>query len=128
LAWRMIGERPLLGIGLDNFRLVYGERLDSPYFDKTVHTNNFYLELLVSLGLIGTVPFLIWLAALLIDVLRTLRRPDVTMWQAALAAGLLAFVVHGLFDFFLLFNVTGLLFWLLVGLWLGEKRHHAHRI
>jgi hypothetical protein len=50
------------------------------------------------------------------------------MWQTALAAGLLAFYIHGFFDFFLLFNATGLLFWLLTALWLSEKRRHAYRI
>lgn len=128
LGLQMMQERPLLGIGLDNFRLIYGERLDKPIYDKTVHTNNFYLELLVSLGIIGAIPFLIWSAALLVDVLRTLRRLDLTMWQVALAAGLLAFFIHGFLDFFLLFNATGLLFWLLAGLWIGEKRGHAYRI
>jgi O-antigen ligase len=128
LGLNMMQERPLFGIGLDNFRLIYGERLDVPYFDNSVHTNNFYLELLVSLGIIGAIPFLFWSAALLVDVLRTLRRPDLTMWQVALAAGLLAFFIHGFLDFFLLFNATGLLFWLLAGLWLSEKRGHAYRI
>lgn len=128
LGLNMIQERPLFGIGLDNFRLIYGERLDVPYFDNTVHTNNFYLELLVSLGIIGAIPFLFWAAALLVDMLRTLRRLDLTMWQVALAAGLLAFFIHGFLDFFLLFNATGLLFWLLAGLWISEKRGHAYRI
>lgn len=128
LGLNMVQERPLFGIGLDNFRLIYGERLDVPYFDNTVHTNNFYLELLVSLGIIGAIPFLFWSAALLVDVLRTLRRPDLNMWQVALAAGLLAFFIHGFLDFFLLFNATGLLFWLLAGLWISEKKDHAYRI
>lgn len=128
LGLHMLQERPLFGIGLDNFRLTYGERLEVPYFDETVHTNNFYLELLVSLGIIGAIPFLFWSAALLVDMLRTLRRPDLTMWQVAVAAGLLAFFIHGFLDFFLLFNATGLLFWLLAGLWISEKRGHAYRI
>jgi hypothetical protein len=128
LALQMIGERPLFGIGLDNFRLTYGERLGNPDYDKTVHTNNFYLEMIVSLGLIGALPFLLWSAALLLDLLRSLAHPGLTMWQAAAAAGLLAFFIHGFFDFFLLFNATGLLFWLLTALWLNEKNGHAHRL
>jgi hypothetical protein len=128
LGLHMLQERPLFGIGLDNFRLIYGEQLNDPNYDITVHTNNFYLELLVSLGIIGGIPFLIWLAALFVDLLRTLRQLDLTMWQVAVAAGLLAFFIHGFLDFFLLFNATGLLFWLLAGLWISEKRGHAYRI
>ncbi len=122
VGWAMIRERPLLGIGLDNYRLTYGDWLNLPYYDKTVHTNNFYLEMLVSLGIVGALPFLFWLGSLLADILRTLRQPNVTIWQVATAAGLLTFMVHGFLDFFLLFNATGLLFWLLVGLWISEKK------
>jgi hypothetical protein len=126
LAVQMLRERPLLGIGMDNYRLTYGAPSGAP-FNTSVHTNNFYLEMLVSLGLIGALPFLIWLLILSIDLLRTLRRPQPTIWQAATAAGLLAFLIHGLLDFFLLFNATGLLFWILVGLW-SSKLAYAHRI
>jgi hypothetical protein len=125
---QMIWERPLLGIGMDNFRLTYGDWLGRPFFNQTIHTNNFYLEMLVSLGILGAVPFFLWLGSLLVNILRTLRRPDKSMWQVAIAAGLLTFVIHGFLDFFLLFNSTGLLFWLLVGLWIGEEQRHAHRV
>ena len=128
IGLRMVRERPLLGIGMDNYRLTYGEWLGRASYDQTVHTNNLYLEMLVSLGLVGAVPFFLWLGGLLIDLARTLRHPDRSMWQVSIAAGLLAFGIHGLLDFFLLFNATGLLFWLLVGLWIGEKRRYAHRI
>ena len=61
------------------------------------------------------------LTLLLQDVVVVLRRPDVTVWQAAVAAGLLAYLLHGLLDYFLLFNATGLLFWLLLGFWLALR-------
>lgn len=125
---QMIRERPLFGIGMDNFRLTYGERLDLPWFDNSVHVNNFYLEMVISVGVIGALFFFLWLGGLVIDLARTLRRPDKSMWQVAVAAGLLAFLIHGFLDFFLLFNATGLLFWFLVGLWCSEKKWYAHRI
>ena len=125
---QMIRERPFFGIGMDNFRLTYGERLDLPYFDNSVHVNNFYLEMMISVGIVGALFFFLWLGGLLVDMARTLRRPDKSMWQAAIAAGLLAFLIHGFLDFFLLFNATGLLFWILVGLWCSEKKWYAHRI
>jgi hypothetical protein len=128
LAAQMIGERPLFGWGMDNFRLSYGARLGNPNYDTSVHTNNFYLEMLVSLGISGAFPFMIWVGAFGLDMWHTLRRPEATMWQAAVAGGLLAFFVHGLFDFFLLFNATSLLFWLLAALWVDGKKYHAHRI
>jgi membrane-bound metal-dependent hydrolase YbcI (DUF457 family) len=76
----------------------------------------------VSLGLVGSLPFFAWLLLLLIDMGRKLRQPTVTLWQMAIAAGLLAYFIHGLLDYFLLFNTTALLFWLLVGLWLSRSQ------
>ena len=121
IAWQALQERPWLGIGLDNFRLIYGRALDYEEWDTTVHTNNWYIETLVSFGLAGSLPFFAWLALLALDLVRTLRQPSVTLWQVAIAIGLVAYFVHGLLDYFLLFNATALLFWLLVGLWLSQK-------
>ncbi len=125
LGWQMWQERPWLGIGFDNFRLLYGPRLGDPRLNDTIHTNNWYLEMLVSLGLLGAIPFLVWLFCLVIDLLRHIGRRPTTMWSLAITAGLLAFLVHGFLDFFLLFNATGLLFWLLAGLWAAEKHGYA---
>ena len=53
-------DHPVLGIGPDNFRLLYGSRLGLAAWDTRVHTNNTYLEVLVGLGVVGLVP-LLWL-------------------------------------------------------------------
>jgi len=45
----------------------------------------------------------------------------IEVWRQALGAGLLAYFIHGLLDYFLLFNATGLLFWTLVGLWAAQR-------
>ena len=129
LAARLIRERPLLGIGLDNFRLVYGRLLEANSWNETIHTNSWYLEFLVGGGLLAALPFFAWLAWETRLAWRALRQPPVDPWLVAILAGLLAFLVHGLLDFFLLFNSTGLLFWLLVGLWWQSSREvDAHRI
>lgn len=117
-AWRLWRERPILGIGLDNFRLRYGDALDHASWNTTIHTNNWYVETVVSLGLLGAWPFLGWLGLLVVDALRFLWRGQITMWHVAIAAGSLAYLHHGLLDYFLLFNATALLFWILVGLWI----------
>lgn len=53
VALALWAERPLLGIGPDVFRRVYGPRLGMELWDDRVHTNNLYLELLVGAGLLG---------------------------------------------------------------------------
>lgn len=110
-------ERPLLGIGLDNFRLIYGRALDYEQWNDTIHTNNWYVEKLVSLGLFGALPFFAWMALVALSIFGALRRSRVTVWHAALAAALFAYFLHGALDYFLSANATALLFWLLVGLW-----------
>ena len=117
VAATLIGERPLLGIGLDNYRLVYGRLLDANSWNETIHTNNWYLEFLVGGGLLAALPFFAWLTWESLLAWRVLRQSPTDPWLIAILAGLLAFLVHGLLDFFLLFNSTGLLFWLLIGLW-----------
>lgn len=130
VAARLIAAHPLTGLGLDNYRLTYGPVLNAldgtdMNWNDTIHTNNWYLETLVSFGVAGGLPFLLWLAWLAIDILRTGLRPSVSAWQMAAGAGLLAFMVHGLLDYFLLFNATALLFWILAGLWIGLRYDNA---
>ena len=125
LAGRQLLERPVVGIGLDNFRLTYGKVAGWQIWDTTIHTNNWYVETLVSLGVIGSLPFLLWLVLLFRDIVLQLRRQPVSgkycAWQIGLAVGLVSFMIHGLLDYFLLFNGTAYLFWILVGLWAGQR-------
>jgi O-antigen ligase len=109
---------PVLGIGLDNFRLRYGEVLGFNQWNESIHANNWYIETVVSVGLAGAVPFFLWLGLLVWEMAVGIRERPAQLWLAAVAAGLLAYLFHGLLDYFLLFNSTGLLFWILVGLWL----------
>lgn len=130
--WRIAAdeflEHPLLGIGLGNFRLVYGRALDYTDWNESIHSNNWYVETLVSLGLLGALPFFAWMALFATDILRVLRRGPRSMWQIALAAAILSYFVHGLLDYFLMFNSTGLLFWLLTGMWLASSRWNRHKV
>lgn len=133
ILWRIAVDvfmtRPITGIGLDNFRLTYGEHMTDELpaevdWNNTVHANNLYLETLASLGIAGALPLFFWLALLAYAILRALRRTPDNAWLAAAGAGLLAFMIHGLLDYFMLFNATGLLFWTLVGLWLVFNHDH----
>jgi hypothetical protein len=128
IAWQQFVAHPVLGIGPDNFRLTYGRFLGWTTWNETIHTNNWYLETLVSLGLFGSLPYFIWMVFLAADIVRTMRPPTSTFWHAALAVGLLAYLIHGLLDYFLLSNETGLPFWLLVGLWAAQRNFTGHEL
>jgi hypothetical protein len=118
-ALRMFAERPLLGIGPDNFRHLYGSYLGRPAWDERVHANNLYLELLADLGVLGTAALGVVIAPAIIGLARGLRAPS-SVLQGACLAGLAAstgaFFVHGALDYFLDFTPVYLLFWLVIGL------------
>ena len=121
-AARHFAQRPLLGIGLDNFRLRYGEALQEGMgqWNPDIHANNWYIETLVSGGLLGALPFFAWVILLGISMVRELGFRNASLWQVAIATGLIAYFIHGLLDYFLMFNDTGILFWLLTGLWISQ--------
>jgi len=117
-AWRAWCEHPLLGLGPDNFRHTYGRYLGLTDPDDRLHANNFYLEVLATLGLAGVVAF----AAVAVALGRLARgalaaAPGAARVMALGAtAGLAAFAVHGTLDYFLEFTPTYALLWLLAGM------------
>jgi putative inorganic carbon (hco3(-)) transporter len=126
-ALRIWRAHPLLGIGPDVFRHVYGPELGLQTWDDRVHTNSLYLELLVGAGVVGLAAFLLLVALALAkgtSILIALRTPKRSsdMWMAlGCGAGLLAFLIHGLLDMFLEYSATYLLLWVLIGA-LGSLR------
>lgn len=118
IAAAMIASRPLLGVGPDNFRLLYGAQAKIGRPDPRVHTNNMYLELFVGAGILGGLLFLwlLWRAAL--PLARALRAADGRHYVASLgaAAALAAVLIHGLVDSFLTFTPTYVLIWITLGL------------
>jgi hypothetical protein len=126
--WRaavlMWAERPLLGIGPDNFRHLYGSYLNLPAWDRRLHANNLYLELLAGWGLAGTIVFaglMVVIARHWLHLWRT-TTGAIAIWSLALGGSLLAFFVHGLLDYFLEFVAHYLLFWMVAALIVSTDR------
>jgi O-antigen ligase len=118
-ALQMFAQRPLLGIGPDNFRHLYGAYVGRPAWDERVHANNLYLELLADLGVLGTAALGLVIAPAIGRLVRGVRSPSGLLqgfWLAGFGASLLAFFVHSTLDYFLAFTPVYLLFWLIVGL------------
>jgi hypothetical protein len=114
--WR---ERPLLGVGPDNFRRRYPSVLPlaptgQPYSDTRIHANNLYFETLADLGLAGVAA----LAAVGWALVRGVRAHRAAGRLSGLASGVAAgtFFIHGLLDYFFEFTPLFGLFWLLLGL------------
>ena len=119
-------DRPLFGIGPDNYRLVYGPRLGLAAWDTRVHTNNTYLEILVGTGVAGFAA-LLWLlfaGARSTVALIAAGTGDSIALIAATTAACLTIAAHGMVDSFLTFTSTYVVFALAAGL----HYRHAHRI
>ncbi len=112
LLWRLAGkvwlDHPWLGVGPDNFRLVYGRYADMETFDLTYHTHNTPLEFFVDTGLLGGAAFL-WMVWLLIRLTwRNLKRAsgELLALNLGVSAAVAVILTHGLFDYFFEFTPT----------------------
>jgi O-antigen ligase len=112
IAWKLFLQRPVSGWGADTFRLRYAAQLPPGRWDPRLHANNLYLELLATAGLLGLGA---WSVHLGLSGLRV--RASMTLREKALAAALLVFTLHGLFDSFLEFYGIMGIFWIASGAW-----------
>lgn len=127
-AMRMVAAHPFLGVGPDNYRLLYGQFSTIVPADPRVHSNNMYIEVLAGMGLAGLVA-LLWVAAR--SGLAALAAWRVSDEGAGVAAACAAIAVHGLVDSFLSFTGTYLLMAVTLGLvaaYAGDVEAHAHRV
>lgn len=120
-ALRMWRERPLFGIGPDNFRHTYGRYLGLAAWDTRVHANNSYIEVLVGMGMVGVIA-LLWLAIAAARSMRAIvTAPDAALpLVAASAAACLAIAAHALVDSFLTFTPTYAAFAIAAGLFVSS--------
>ncbi len=125
VALTMLRDRPLLGVGPDNFRLAYGRYTGQTIWDTGTHVNNMYLEMFADMGVPGGLAFLLLVAATAWTAWRALRRGlasthddagPVLYLATAGAASLLAWHVHGVVDVFYAFLPLALVYWAILGL------------
>lgn len=134
IALRMARKCPLLGVGPDNFRWVYGDFAGVATWDTGGHANSLYFEWLADTGLPGLCLFL-WLAWRLLQasftglfdrrVASPESRTPLPVWRLAMAVSLLTWFLHGLLDYFYEPLPTNLAFWLMAGLVLSSTRSPA---
>jgi hypothetical protein len=101
-AVKLTMKNPVLGVGPDNFRLLYGHPLGFSSWDTNVRSNSLYLELLAGSGVIGLAAFALMMASM--------------PWKldaARLALGI--FLLHGIVDVFLMTTPIYFAFWILMG-------------
>lgn len=133
-AGQMLADRPLLGVGPDNFRLLYGRWAGLESWDQGLHTNNTYIEFFVDVGIIGGLLFL-WLLWRVLKSLyqswRTVDTADLPLFLG-IAGALTAILLHGMVDYFFEFTSTYLMIWVTLGLVAAlanfERGRRANRV
>lgn len=114
--WR---ERPLTGVGPDNFRWLHGPRAGQPFWDTRVYANNTLLEAAATSGSLGLLALGGCLVASMARALGRTLSCDPRTPAGAEAAALLALVAgiaaHGAVDYVLAFTGHYLMFGFVVG-------------
>jgi hypothetical protein len=117
-AWAMFLDHPIVGVGPDGFRNMYGKYAGVTEWNRNIYTNNMYIEMFVNLGLVGGLVFLTLVFAALRRIARSLlREPSGPVWLLGLgaSAACVAFFAHGVVDYFLFATPIYILFWFLLG-------------
>jgi hypothetical protein len=117
-AWAMFLDHPVVGVGPDGFRNMYGKYAGVTEWNRNIYTNNMYIEMFANLGMVGGLAF----AALVLFALRRIARNLLSeqsgpVWLLGLgaSAACIAFFAHGIVDYFLFATPIYILFWFLLG-------------
>lgn len=120
VLWR---QRPLTGVGPDNFRWLYGPAAGQQFWDTRVFANNALLEAAATTGVVGAVALAATLITAALAAGRSLRAPGVAgSTAAALFALVVGLAAHGTVDYVLAFTGHYLLFGFVVGTAAGLGR------
>lgn len=116
-ALRMAADHPVFGVGPDNYRLAYGPYAGIARWDRRVHANNMYLEILAGAGSVGLLALLWLLGSTAWHLWRRLERAQGAhhIASAVMVAVWLVVAGHGLVDSFLSFTTTYVSFALATG-------------
>jgi O-antigen ligase/Tfp pilus assembly protein PilF len=133
LAWEMLKDHPVLGVGLGNYKLEFldykaklirsswEQRVYDFYIPRSAQAHNEYIQIAAEMGSLGILA-LIWVAWSLFAVIKSIRKIGVQerLVYVCLAAGMISFLVVSLISFPLHRPASALVFVVLVGLLHGR--------
>lgn len=116
IAWNLIKENPVLGIGLGQFEQVYQVNAArilgfAPFEWVMIHPHNVFLAVWLNLGLLGFCAFL-WI---LYRALGWIFEEN-AQGRSVIALMLISILIHGVFDSHLFKNDLAFEFWLLMAM------------
>jgi O-antigen ligase len=126
LAAAMWRQRPLTGMGSDNFRWLYGKVAGQPFWDTRVFANNALLEAASTTGTLGAVALAGTLITTALGAASRLHEPGAAGGTAAaLFAIAIGLAAHGAVDYVLAFTGHYLLLGFVAGSAAGLARTEA---
>jgi putative inorganic carbon (HCO3(-)) transporter len=118
-ALAIIKDHPWVGVGLNNYQLV-SPQYDATNYVRNVTVHNLFLLIAAETGLVGLAAFLTFLAILLVQAWRIIKRaPNDIVWVAGVGvfSTFIVVVLHGITDYALLGSVQLITqFWIIAGL------------
>lgn len=134
IAIAMIGARPLLGVGLNNFAESMS-RYDATGLTALLDTgappvHNIYLLLAAEMGIVGLAAFVVLIGALAVDALKASRiAVGLEAWVLlGVCGGFITILVQGVVDFAFRLDATFYTFWVLAGLTISAVIAHRGQI
>lgn len=120
IAGTMIGQSPILGLGLGQFEPQYNLRAPeilghAPHEWVMIHPHDTLLSFWVNLGLAGVIFYLLVVVLVGRELWRE-RSYEMRMFKLIGVCMFLAMVLHGLVDTYFFKNDLAMVFWLVVGL------------
>ncbi len=99
-ALKMAGDRPLTGVGIGNYGVVYAKYAGPHFYDPLGHAHNVFLNFLAETGVAGLATFLTWWIAAAVAAVRAIRSRDplLSALGAGVAGTLVYLTVHNMFD------------------------------
>lgn len=117
-SWQIIKEHPMLGVGLGSFWVAVSAHDPGNGRVRAYEAHNDYLELVASVGFLGTAAFAWFVVAFIVRARTRLRSPDDFRRAACVGAltGLFGVAVHSFFDFGLHITSNALIFAALIAI------------
>ncbi|MBU0634141.1 MAG: O-antigen ligase family protein [Candidatus Omnitrophica bacterium] len=117
-AARVIKESPLSGVGAGNFGIIY-PRFKEPAANETVFSHNSFLQLWAECGVFA----LIFFIGMMVFYFSQIKKKNFDLLIMGSLIGVLAFLIHNLFDYTFFIPQVAWLWWVLVAcsLRLGEN-------
>jgi O-antigen ligase len=102
VAWYMLLDHPLLGVGVGNYPAAYDDYALPGWREALGHAHNYYLNMAAEAGVLGLAALLLLLVSVFRTLARGLRAQPAGSFARSLLVGLLgSFIVlcvHNLFD------------------------------